>query len=74
MAVKKWESIKVRHCERVQKEVTLDAELIYPADLLPDSAPQTVSHRCSYAYACNLDERGSCVWAGSNPVYDPFKE
>ncbi len=74
MAVKKWESVKVRRCERVAQEVTLDAELVYPADWLPDQAPRVTGHRCSHAYACNLDERSACVWAGSNPAYDPFKE
>ena len=74
MAVKKWESIKLKQCERVAKEVSLDVEMIYPADWLPDQTVQVTGHRCSYAYACNLDDRGSCVWAGSNPAYDPFKE
>ncbi len=74
MAVKKWESIKVRRCERVGREVSLDAEVILPPEWLPDLEARVVSHRCSYASACNLDNRGACVWAGSNPAYDPFKE
>ena len=74
MAVKKWETIKIRQCSHVQKEVGLEAEVIYPAEFLPALAPRVVAHRCSHAYACNLDNRGSCVWAGTNPSYDPFKE
>jgi hypothetical protein len=74
VAVKKWESIKVHYCERVKADVTLDAQVIYPADFLPDQPPQVVGHRCSHAYTCNLDGRPSCIWAGTNPAYDPFSE
>ena len=74
MAVKKWESIKVRYCERVKTDVALDAQVIYPAEFMPDQPPQVVGHRCSHAFSCNLDDRASCVWAGTNPAYDPFAE
>ena len=74
MAVKKWESIKLRYCERAKAEVTLDAQVIYPAEWMPDQSIQVVGHRCSHAYACNRDNRASCVWAGTNPAYDPFSE
>ena len=74
MAIKTWESIKVRQCERIHQEVTLDVQVIYPADMLPDQAPQVVAHRCSHAYLCNQDSRASCVWAGTNPTFDPFAE
>ncbi len=74
MAVKRWESIKVRYCERVKTEVTLDAQVIHPAEFMPDQPPQVVGHRCSHAFSCNLDNRASCVWAGTNPAYDPFAE
>lgn len=74
MAEKRWESIKVRYCERAQAEVTLDAQIIYPAEIMPDQSPRVVGHRCSHAFGCNLDGRPSCVWAGTNPAYDPFAE
>lgn len=74
MAIKAWESIKVRYCHHVDDEVSLEAQVIYPADILPDQAPRVVSHRCSRAVSCNLDGRSSCVWAGTNPVFDPFRE
>jgi hypothetical protein len=54
--------------------VTLEAELVYPAEWLPDQAPQVQAHRCSCGLECNLDERPSCVWAGTNPAFDPFLE
>jgi hypothetical protein len=74
MAVKRWESIKVRYCTRVRQDVRLEAQVIYPADNLPDQAPQVAAHRCSHAFACSLEERSGCTWAGTNPGYDPFKE
>jgi len=74
MAVKTWQSIQVRYCEHVNTEVSLDAQIVYPADILPDQPPHVIAHRCSHAFACNLDERPSCIWAGTNPAFDPFKE
>jgi hypothetical protein len=67
-----WETIKVRYCEHAQAEVGLEAEVVYPADMLPDSPPRVLAHRCSHAFACCLDGRPSCIWAGTNPCYDPF--
>jgi hypothetical protein len=74
MAEKKWEVVKVLYCHHVNQEVGLEAQVIYPSDLLPDQPPQIVAHRCSKALGCNLDGRSSCVWAGTNPAFDPFKE
>jgi len=69
-----WQVVKVRYCHHVNKEVGLEAEVVFPAEFLPDQAPRVIAHRCSHAVACNLDGRPSCVWAGTNPAYDPFIE
>lgn len=74
MASKSWQVIKVRYCHHVQKDVGLEAEVVYPADFMPDQAPRIIGHRCSHAFACNIDGRPSCVWAGTNPAYDPFTD
>lgn len=74
MAEKTWEVIKVRYCHHVSQEVGLEAELVYPIDYLPDQEPRVFAHRCTRAFGCNLDGRSSCMWAGSNPVIDPFVE
>ena len=74
LAEKIWHVVKVRHCHHVDKEVDLETEILIPADYLPDFAPRVIAHRCSHAIACNLDGRPSCVWAGTNPAYDPFKD
>ena len=74
MAYQEWEIIKVRYCIHVQQDVGLEAEVIYPAEWLPEQQPRVLAHRCSHAFACSLDERSSCMWAGTNPVIDPFKE
>jgi hypothetical protein len=72
MAVRSWQTIKVRYCEHVGEEVGLEAQVVYPADFLPDQPPQVTAHRCNHAFACNLDGRPSCIWAGTNPAHDPF--
>jgi len=74
MAVKSWQTIKVRYCDHAGCEVALEAEALYPADQLPDQPPRLLSHRCSQAARCMLYNEPTCVWAGTNPVYDPFKE
>ena len=72
MATKTWQPIKVCYCQHVGVEVSLEAELIYPAEWLPDQNPRITSHRCSRGIECNLDGRVSCLWAGTNPTVDPF--
>lgn len=73
MAEKKWEMIKIRYCNHVGCEVGLEAELIYPPEYMPDQPPRVSAHRCSRGKDCMLMEQASCVWAGSNPAYDPFE-
>lgn len=74
MAEKLWEVIKIRYCQHVAKDVSLEVEAVYPVEWMPDQPPRIVAHRCSNAFACSLDPRAACVWAGSNPAYDPFQE
>ncbi len=74
MSTKSWEVIKTSYCHHIGQQVALQAELAYPAEWLPDQAPRVLAHRCSQALGCNLDGRPSCLWAGTNPVIDPFLE
>jgi hypothetical protein len=74
MADKAWQVIKVRYCDHAGAEVAMEAELVFPAEHLPVQQPRVIAHRCSHAIACNLDNRASCVWAGTNPTFDPFVE
>jgi hypothetical protein len=74
MAKKEWQVIKVHYCHHVNKEVGFEAQVVFPADWLPDQPPRIIAHRCSDALSCNLDGRASCKWAGTNPAYDPFTE
>jgi hypothetical protein len=73
MAEKQWETIKVCYCEHVRKQVALEAETIYPDDFLPDP-PRVVAHRCSKGMECNRYNQAVCVWAGTNPDVDPFRQ
>ncbi|HEX9029111.1 MAG TPA: hypothetical protein VF823_08050 [Anaerolineales bacterium] len=74
MSATAWHPIKVSYCTHAGTEVALEAELIYPADWLPDQEPRVHAHRCSRGLDCNLDGRSSCIWAGTNPAIDPFIE
>jgi hypothetical protein len=74
MAVKTWQTLKIKYCQHAGVEVGLEAEVVYPAEWLPDQPPRVNAHRCSHGLACNLDGRPSCIWAGTNPVFDPFLE
>ncbi len=74
MAERTWQPIKISYCHHVGHRVALQAELIYPAEWMPEQLPRVLAHRCSDAVGCNMDGRPSCIWAGTNPVFDPFKE
>ncbi|GAB4581896.1 MAG: hypothetical protein Fur0022_46480 [Anaerolineales bacterium] len=74
MATKKWETMQTIYCNRIQKEVALEGMVVYPPENLPDHAPQIIGHRCSEGVVCNLLEKPTCLWAGTNPMYDPFWE
>jgi hypothetical protein len=74
MSEKSWEIVKVHYCHHVKEEVGLEAQVVYPAEWMPDQPPRVFAHRCSKAIMCNQDGRPSCIWAGTNPAVDPFKE
>lgn len=72
MAIKSWETVKLQYCHHVCEDVCLEAEMVYPAEWLPEQPARVLARRCSHSLMCNLDGRPSCVWAGTNPAYDPF--
>ncbi len=74
MAEKTWETVKVCRCQHIGQDVALEAEVVYPAEWLPDQAARLLAHRCSHGLECNQDGRAACLWAGSNPAFDPFLE
>lgn len=69
-----WETLKVQYCQHVNEKVSLQAQVVYPAEFLPDQSGRILAHRCSHGMSCNLDSRPSCIWAGTNPSYDPYRE
>ena len=74
MAEKEWKVEKKRFCDHVAEEVSLEAEVVYPAEYLPDQTPRVLAHRCSKGMVCASFSQGTCIWAGTNPSYDPFTE
>jgi hypothetical protein len=73
LAIRTWQTIKVRYCDQAGREVSLEAQAIYPEEWMPDQAPRLGAHRCSQSRDCLLFQKPRCVWAG-NPGYDPFEE
>jgi hypothetical protein len=74
MAERTWEAEKIRFCEHAGCEVVLEAEKVYPIDILSFQPPRLLAHRCSRGVECSQLSQPSCVWAGTNPLYDPFDE
>jgi len=74
MAYRTWQVIKVQYCHHIQDEIDMEADVVYPAEWLPDQPPRILAHRCSRGVACNLMGKPSCIWAGTNPHIDPFSE
>jgi len=73
MVERNWEISKVCYCDHVKTEVALEAEVLYPIDILPDS-PRVLAHRCSHGVQCNRYATAACIWAATNPDHDPFRK
>jgi hypothetical protein len=73
MAERNWETRKVIYCDHVQCQVALEVEVVYPSEHMPEQLPRVLSRRCSRGVECNLIEKATCLWAGTNPHHDPFK-
>lgn len=71
MAIRQWEVAKICFCERINQQVALEVEVVYPIDYLPDP-PRILAQRCSHSLYCNQLEKAACKWAGTNPDVDPF--
>lgn len=72
MAEKTWQVLKNQFCHHVATQVSLEAAVVYPAEWMPEQPARVFAHRCSHGLLCNQESRPSCVWAGTNPAYDPF--
>ena len=69
------ETIKQIYCDRLNRDVSLVEERVYPADFMPESAGvayHAQSRQCSFGIDCNRFGY-SCRWSGLNPNYDPFE-
>lgn len=71
MAQKKWQTSKIRYCEHAGREITLDTQVVFPPEHLPDQPPRILAHRCSNGLECNLIEKMVCAYCGTNPDYKP---
>ncbi len=74
MAEKRWEPEVKQFCDHVGCDVVLEVEVVYPADFMPDQPPRLLSRRCSRGLECNMWKNMTCIWAGTNPLIDPFRK
>ena len=72
MAEKKWYVSKVCYCEHVGREISIETQVVLPAEYLPEQAPRVIAHRCSDALECNSINKPACAWCGTNPNYRPL--
>lgn len=74
MTERRWEPIREQYCDHAGCNVALEVQVVLPPEYLPDQPPRIIAHRCSRGLQCNSFTHPSCVWAGTNPAYDPFSE
>ena len=74
MSVRTWEVSKTCYCEQAKATVSLETEVVYPGEQLPDQPARVLAHRCSHGLGCNQNASAGCIWSGTNPVYDPFRQ
>lgn len=74
MAIRVWETRQTIYCDHAGCQVALEVEMVYPPEHLPEQLPRLLAHRCSRGIECNLIEKATCLWAGTNPNHDPFKK
>lgn len=74
MAEIQRKTLKVKFCDHVNCEVNFEVETVLPAEFLPDQPGRIVSRRCSLGTQCSYLDKVACVWAGTNPNYDPFAQ
>jgi len=61
VAGKTWEAVKIRHCDHAGGEIALEAEKVYPVDVLSDQPPRLLAHRCSRGLECSQNSQSSCL-------------
>lgn len=67
-----WRPVQREFCDRVQEQVVLEAQVVYPSEILPDQPARVLGHRCTLGLKCNALDRPTCCWAGTLPGFDPF--
>lgn len=70
MAEKIWQVEKIKYCEHVGYEITIENKVVYPAEYLPEQPPRILARRCSNGIECNMIEKAACALCGTNPDLD----
>lgn len=66
--------IKEIYCDRLNRDVSLIEDRVYPSEVMPDAgvAFHSQARACSFGVECNRFGY-ACKWSGLNPNYDPFE-
>jgi len=70
MILRTWQVNKIQYCEHAGHEIALETEVVFPAEQMPDQPPRILARRCSNAIECNLMDKSSCSWCGTNPGHE----
>lgn len=63
MAFRTWQVSKIKYCEHVGREIALEADMVFPHEVLPDQPPRALARPCSNAMTFNQFEKpASLVW------------
>ena len=55
-----------RYCSHANCEVEIETVYVYPADILPDTAPRMNQRTCSHYLDCNLQDKSACILVINN--------
>ena len=68
MTEKTWETLKVQYCQHVDEKVGLQAQVVYPPDMMPDQPARILAHRCSHGLPATwMDARAASGLARTQP-------
>lgn len=52
-----------RFCAHANCEVVIKTTYIYPADIMPETAPRINQRSCSHYFTCSLQDKSACTFA-----------
>jgi hypothetical protein len=57
------ESTMQHYCSHANCKVELKTTYVYPADIMPETAPRINQRTCSHYFTCTLQDKSACSFA-----------